>query len=144
MLINSTFLILFFSSFLSSFDDQIRRRCEIIYNPPVWITSRHSCYPAVDKFVFQSDANFIMEWPAVEISGSISMVTQFKAQHIRSCVLRAINQTDALRRISCDRCPPVVGWVIGSRKSRRYSLCLKLWVGYLFLEYPNLGVQFPL
>ncbi|KAK3024013.1 hypothetical protein RJ639_045033 [Escallonia herrerae] len=60
-----------------------------------------ACSPSVNKFVFQSDA-FIMEWPAVEIVGSSSMVTvQGKAHtRLRTLVSRAINQPDALRRIA--------------------------------------------
>ncbi|CAI9112319.1 OLC1v1012756C1 [Oldenlandia corymbosa var. corymbosa] len=60
------------------------------------------CSPAANKFVFQSEANFQLEWPAVEIVGKSSLVAVHGESHtrIRSLVVKTTNQPDALRRIA--------------------------------------------
>jgi ent-kaurenoic acid hydroxylase len=59
-----------------------------------------ACSPVIIKFTFQSSSDFIMEWPAVELIGKSSLVAVQGAAHtrLRSYILRAINQPEALRR----------------------------------------------
>ncbi|KAK2965942.1 hypothetical protein RJ640_005358 [Escallonia rubra] len=61
-----------------------------------------ACSPSVNKFVFQSEDTFMLEWPAIEIVGTSSIVAVQGSAHtrLRSFVTRAINQPDALRRIA--------------------------------------------
>ncbi|GFZ03648.1 hypothetical protein Acr_16g0002720 [Actinidia rufa] len=61
-----------------------------------------ACSPSINKFVFQSEDVFNLEWPTTEIVGSTSIVAVQGESHarLRSFVSRAINQPDALRRIA--------------------------------------------
>ncbi|CAB4311325.1 unnamed protein product [Prunus armeniaca] len=61
-----------------------------------------ACFPAVNKFVFQSDDTFILNWPSVDLMGYTSLVAVHGKSHarLRSYVTSVINQPDALRRIA--------------------------------------------
>ncbi|KAK2993326.1 hypothetical protein RJ640_005362 [Escallonia rubra] len=61
-----------------------------------------ACSRSATKFVYQSDTKFSQEWPTAKILGSTAMVNVQGAAHMRikGFVSRAINQPDALRRIS--------------------------------------------
>ncbi|XP_034217204.1 ent-kaurenoic acid oxidase-like [Prunus dulcis] len=61
-----------------------------------------ACFPAVNKFVFQSDDTFILNWPSVDLVGHTSLVAVHGKSHarLRSYVTNVINQPDALRRIA--------------------------------------------
>lgn len=61
-----------------------------------------ACFPAVNKFVFQSDDTFILNWPSVDLMGRTSLVAVHGKSHarIRNYVTNVINQPDALRRIA--------------------------------------------
>ncbi|KAM7475595.1 hypothetical protein LguiB_022838 [Lonicera macranthoides] len=130
---------LWYFKFLRRPDDYINSR-RLKYGDGVGLYRTHlfgspaiiACAPAVIKFVFQSDANFIMEWPAIEIVGSSSMVTVQGTAHtrLRSFVLRAINQPDALRKIAPVFQPRVIaalkswaekGRVIGFKESKKVT-----------------------
>lgn len=128
--INSTFSIPFFFFFsnlmIIRYGDGVGLYRTHLFGSPAII----ACSPAVNKFVFQSNANFIMEWPAVEIVGSSSMVTVQGTAHtrLRSFILRAINQPDALRKIAPVFQPRVIaaleswadkGRVIGFKESKK-------------------------
>ncbi|XP_057514689.1 ent-kaurenoic acid oxidase 1-like [Actinidia eriantha] len=69
-----------------------------------------SCSPSANKFVFQSDDSFILEWPTVEIVGTNSLVAVQGSAHarLRSFVSRAINQPDALRHAALMVQPRVI------------------------------------
>ncbi|GFZ03647.1 hypothetical protein Acr_16g0002710 [Actinidia rufa] len=69
-----------------------------------------SCSPSANKFVFQSDDSFILEWPTVEIVGTNSLVAVQGSKHarLRSFVSRAINQPDALRHTALMVQPRVI------------------------------------
>ncbi|KAK2968160.1 hypothetical protein RJ640_018253 [Escallonia rubra] len=69
-----------------------------LFGSPVII----ACSPSLNKFVLQSDANFIREWPTAKIFGINSLIcAQGKAHtRIKSFVLRAINRPDALRQMA--------------------------------------------
>ncbi|CAI0399243.1 unnamed protein product [Linum tenue] len=58
--------------------------------------------PAVSKYVYQKDGDFILEWPSVELVGPTSLVAVNGPSHtrLRSFVTNAINRPDALRRIA--------------------------------------------
>nr|ALI58397.1 ent-kaurenoic acid oxidase 3 [Scoparia dulcis] len=58
--------------------------------------------PSANKFVLQNEASFFLEWPSVELVGSTSLVAVEGSSHtrVRSLVIRAINQPDALCRIA--------------------------------------------
>ncbi|KAI3454617.1 hypothetical protein Pfo_011280 [Paulownia fortunei] len=60
-----------------------------------------ACTPAANKFVLQTESSFFLEWP-VELVGITSLVAVNGASHtrVRSFVVRAINQPDALRKIT--------------------------------------------
>ncbi|KAL3528315.1 hypothetical protein ACH5RR_007637 [Cinchona calisaya] len=60
------------------------------------------CSPSACKFVLQSEENFFLEWPAVEIVGKNSLVAVEGRSHtrVRNLVVKVINQPDALRRIA--------------------------------------------
>ncbi|KAK9266962.1 hypothetical protein L1049_021526 [Liquidambar formosana] len=61
-----------------------------------------ACFPAINKFVLQSDDLFMLEWPTVETMGTNSLVAVQGKSHarLRSYVMNAINRPDALRRIA--------------------------------------------
>ncbi|XP_031276291.1 ent-kaurenoic acid oxidase 1-like [Pistacia vera] len=61
-----------------------------------------ACFPSINKFVFRSDANFILKWPNIDLMGSTSLVAVHGKAHtrLRSFVINAINRPDALRRIT--------------------------------------------
>ncbi|KAM1340304.1 hypothetical protein ACFX2H_038716 [Malus domestica] len=61
-----------------------------------------ACFPTVNKFVFQSDDTFILEWPSVDLMGYTSLVAVHGKSHarLRGYVTNVINQPDALRRIA--------------------------------------------
>ncbi|KAG8379115.1 hypothetical protein BUALT_Bualt07G0054500 [Buddleja alternifolia] len=61
-----------------------------------------ACNPSANKFVLQTESSFFLEWPSVELTGLTSLVAVQGASHtrVRSFVVRAINQPDALRRIA--------------------------------------------
>ena len=68
------------------------------------------CSPSINKFEFQSDADFMLKWPTVEIVGSNSLVAVQGAAHtrLRIYVSRDINQPDALRRVALMVQPRVI------------------------------------
>ncbi|KAL5544344.1 hypothetical protein UlMin_008128 [Ulmus minor] len=61
-----------------------------------------ACSPKVNKFVFQREDDFILQWPNVDIVGSTSLVTVHGKSHarLRNFVTNAINRPEALRRIA--------------------------------------------
>ncbi|XP_040987266.1 ent-kaurenoic acid oxidase 1-like [Juglans microcarpa x Juglans regia] len=61
-----------------------------------------ACFPAVNKFIFQSEDTFLLKWPTVDILGPTSLVAVHGKSHarLRSYVSNAINRPDALRRIA--------------------------------------------
>ncbi|KAK4394546.1 Abscisic acid 8'-hydroxylase 3 [Sesamum angolense] len=61
-----------------------------------------ACTPSANKFVLQTDSSFFLEWPSVELVGTTSLVAVQGSSHtrVRSFVVRAINQPDALRKIA--------------------------------------------
>ncbi|KAK3030718.1 hypothetical protein RJ639_037215, partial [Escallonia herrerae] len=77
-----------------------------LFGSPVII----ACSPSLNKFVLQSDANFIREWPTANIFGINSLIcAQGKAHtRIKSFVLRAINGPDALRQMAVMLQPRVI------------------------------------
>ncbi|CAK9183392.1 unnamed protein product [Ilex paraguariensis] len=58
--------------------------------------------PSINKFILQSESNFKLEWPSVQIVGTNSLVAVEGASHsrLKGFVSRAINQPDALRRVA--------------------------------------------
>ncbi|XAR50094.1 hypothetical protein NMG60_11004327 [Bertholletia excelsa] len=80
-----------------------------------------ACSPSANKFVFQSNDKFILEWPTVEIMGSKSLTAAQGKAHIRlrSFVSRAINQPEALRGIALMVQPRVISlfqsWALKGR-----------------------------
>lgn len=75
-----------------------------------------ACTPSTNKFVFQTEASFRLEWASAELVGSTSLVAVEGASHtrVRSVVVRAINQPDVLRKITLMLQP-------------RLTAALKLW-----------------
>ncbi|PON86074.1 Cytochrome P450 [Trema orientale] len=69
-----------------------------------------ACFPPVSKFVLQSDNNFLLEWPNVDLMGPTSLVAVHGKAHarLRSYVINAINRPDALRRIAVVVQPRIV------------------------------------
>ncbi|KAL6178115.1 hypothetical protein ACLB2K_049634 [Fragaria x ananassa] len=61
-----------------------------------------TCFPAVNKYVLQSDDIFTSEWPNVDLMGPTSLVSVSGKSHtrVRSYVTNVINRPDALRRIA--------------------------------------------
>ncbi|PRQ16094.1 putative cytochrome P450 [Rosa chinensis] len=61
-----------------------------------------TCLPEINKLVFQSEENFPLNWPNVDILGSCSLVAVHGSSHarLRSYVVNVINKPDALRRIA--------------------------------------------
>ncbi|XP_004301170.1 PREDICTED: ent-kaurenoic acid oxidase 1-like [Fragaria vesca subsp. vesca] len=61
-----------------------------------------TCFPAVNKYVFQSDDIFTSVWPNVDLMGPTSLVSVSGKSHtrVRSYVTNVINRPDALRRIA--------------------------------------------
>ncbi|KAL0416871.1 UNVERIFIED_CONTAM: Abscisic acid 8'-hydroxylase 3 [Sesamum latifolium] len=61
-----------------------------------------ACTPSANKFVLQTESSFFLEWPSVELVGTTSLVAVQGSSHtrVRSFVVRAINQPDALRKIA--------------------------------------------
>ncbi|VVA29251.1 PREDICTED: ent-kaurenoic acid [Prunus dulcis] len=69
-----------------------------LFGSPCIIT----CFPAVNKFVFQSLDTFILDWPTVDLLGRSSLVAVHGKPYarLRRYVTNAINQPDALRRFA--------------------------------------------
>ncbi|KAF7806160.1 cytochrome P450 [Senna tora] len=61
-----------------------------------------ACAPSVNKFVFQSEDKFRLEWPTVTLMGTTSLVAVHGKEHatLRRFVLNAINSPNSLRRIT--------------------------------------------
>lgn len=61
-----------------------------------------TCLPAINKFVFQSEESFPINWPNVDVVGSSSLVAVQGSSHarLRTYVMNVINKPDALRRIA--------------------------------------------
>ncbi|KAL0301878.1 UNVERIFIED_CONTAM: Ent-kaurenoic acid oxidase 1 [Sesamum radiatum] len=61
-----------------------------------------ACTPAANNFVLQTESSFFLEWPSVELVGTTSLVAVQGSSHtrVRSFVMRAINQPDALHKIA--------------------------------------------
>ncbi|KAI5569081.1 hypothetical protein BDE02_12G054700 [Populus trichocarpa] len=61
-----------------------------------------ACFPAVSKFIFQSNDIFILKWPSVDILGQKSLVVAQGEVHkrLRNHVTNAITRPDALCRIA--------------------------------------------
>nr|XP_011464563.1 PREDICTED: ent-kaurenoic acid oxidase 2-like isoform X2 [Fragaria vesca subsp. vesca] len=61
-----------------------------------------TCFPAVNKIIFQSGDTFKLNWPNVDIVGSSSLMAVQGSSHarLRSYVINVINKPDALRRIA--------------------------------------------
>lgn len=61
-----------------------------------------ACFPAINKYIFQSDDLFIPEWPTIEILGANSVAAARGKAHtrLRSYVSNAVNRPDALRQIA--------------------------------------------
>lgn len=66
--------------------------------------------PSANKFVLQSELSFSSAWSSTELVGTTSLVAVEGASHrrLRGLVVRAINQPDALRRITLMLQPRVV------------------------------------
>lgn len=69
-----------------------------------------TCSPASNKFVLKSAEDFRICWPKPELVGFSSLVNVEGKQHarLRSFVVNAINQPQALRRIALTVQPRVV------------------------------------
>ncbi|KAK9925920.1 hypothetical protein M0R45_023179 [Rubus argutus] len=61
-----------------------------------------TCLPAVNKFIFQSEEAFSLNWPNVDLVGSSSLVAVQGSSHarLRSYVINVISKPNALRRIA--------------------------------------------
>ncbi|KAH6807642.1 hypothetical protein C2S51_028750 [Perilla frutescens var. frutescens] len=61
-----------------------------------------ACTPSANKLVLQAQSSFEMGWNTVELVGTTSLVAVEGAAHtrVRGLVLRAVNQPDALRKIT--------------------------------------------
>lgn len=61
-----------------------------------------ACFPAVTKYVLQTPSKFILNWPTKPLMGYSALVSVQGEAHsrLRSYVVGAINQPDALRRIA--------------------------------------------
>lgn len=61
-----------------------------------------ACFPAVNKFVFQTDDIFMLEWPSVELMGYTSLVAVHGKSHerLRNFVTNVINRPNSLRNIA--------------------------------------------
>lgn len=61
-----------------------------------------ACKPAVIKFIMQSESQFQIDWPSVELVGASSLVAVHGTSHtrLRSFVSRAINLPQSLRHIA--------------------------------------------
>lgn len=66
--------------------------------------------------MLQNESSFRMEWPFLELVGPTSLVAMEGASHarVRSLIVRALNQPDALRKITLILQP-------------RITTALKLW-----------------
>ncbi|KAL8457331.1 hypothetical protein ACS0TY_035253 [Phlomoides rotata] len=75
-----------------------------------------ACTPSTNKFVLQTESSFRMEWPFKELVGPTSLAAVEGASHtrVRSLIIRAINQPNALRKITLMLQP-------------RLTTALKLW-----------------
>lgn len=69
-----------------------------LFGSPTIIT----CFPNVNKYVFQSADTFFLDWPSVELMGHKSLVVVHGPSHarLRSYVVGVINRPDSLRRIA--------------------------------------------
>ncbi|KAK1363375.1 Ent-kaurenoic acid oxidase 1 [Heracleum sosnowskyi] len=61
-----------------------------------------ACKPAVIKFIMQTESDFKIDWPSVELVGASSLVAVHGTSHtrLRSFVSRAINLPQSLRHIA--------------------------------------------
>ncbi|KAK4437111.1 Beta-amyrin 11-oxidase [Sesamum alatum] len=61
-----------------------------------------ACSASANKFVLQTESSFFLEWPSVELVGTTSLVAVQGSAHtrVRTFVVKAINQPDALRKIA--------------------------------------------
>ena len=69
-----------------------------------------ACFPSINKFIFQSENIFILQWPRIDIVGPTSLVAVHGKSHtrLRSFVSKSINRADALRRIALHVQPRMV------------------------------------
>lgn len=98
-----------------------------------------ACSPMVNKFVLQSDSNFILEWPTVELVGTTSLVAVHGEGHtrLRIFVQRAVNQPEALSRIALMLQPRLIaalqswaqrGTIVGFKEAKKVPT-------YLLIHY---------
>jgi ent-kaurenoic acid hydroxylase len=99
-----------------------------------------ACFPAVSKFIFQSNDIFILKWPSVDILGQNSLVVVQGEAHkrLRNHVTNAITRPDALCRIAVLVQPRLVAalqsWV-DKRRINTYKEIKK--VRSIFIERKN-------
>jgi len=99
-----------------------------------------ACFPAVSKFIFQSNDIFILKWPSVDILGQKSLVVAQGEVHkrLRNHVTNAITRPDALCRIAVLVQPRLVAalqsWV-DKRRINTYKEIKK--VRSIFIERKN-------
>ncbi|XP_004301171.1 PREDICTED: ent-kaurenoic acid oxidase 2-like [Fragaria vesca subsp. vesca] len=69
-----------------------------LFGSPTIIT----CFPDVNKYVFQSEETFFLDWPRVELMGQNSIVAVHGPAHVRlrRYVIGVINRPDSLRHIA--------------------------------------------
>lgn len=105
-----------------------------------------TCFPTVNKFVFQSE-DFFLDWPSVELMGHTSLVAVQGRSHerLKSYVTGAINRPDALRRIAQLVQPRMVAALESwAQKGRITALdeAKKVMIPiYIFRSYKELGFR---
>ncbi|CAK9167902.1 unnamed protein product [Ilex paraguariensis] len=91
------------------------------------------CSPSFTKFIYQTEANFTMDWPTMDILGHHSSMNAQGTSHIRlkNFLTRAVNQPVALRRIATMVQPRVAsalrswaekGTIIGYTEAKKVTL----------------------
>ncbi|WCJ19467.1 Cytochrome P450 88A1 [Euphorbia peplus] len=99
-----------------------------------------ACSPAVNKFVLQSEENFALQWPKVDLVGTQSLVAVFGKSHtrLRNFVINAINRPAALSKIAADVQPRLVVALQSWAESRKFVAKLQI----KKLKFQNIGKFF--
>ncbi|KAK3030719.1 hypothetical protein RJ639_037216 [Escallonia herrerae] len=107
-----------------------------LFGSPVII----ACSPSFNKFVLQSDVNFIREWPTANIFGINSLIcAQGKAHtRIKSFLIRSINRPDAL----CQMVVTLQPRVISTHQSWSQKGRITAWKEATKVTYANIAKYF--
>ncbi|WCJ32581.1 cytochrome P450 family 88 subfamily A polypeptide 3 [Euphorbia peplus] len=87
-----------------------------------------ACSPAVNKMILQSEENFTLQWPNINLVGTDSLVAVHGKSHtrLRNYISNAINRPDALKRIALHVQPRIVAtlqsWVQSHNLNARIQI----------------------